>query len=208
MDKFLDLLGLERRRSLTKGLIPCSASLAFYCVFKCLLNQCVLNPQLQKERRLMFMVRRSFCELSRSTVPYRNGNPRPTIEGWQKPTGEVTTPCKTPSSRAIWGKASPAQPHLAGMQTPPSWPHTALQNFQRLALPHLTSSHPEPGHNGIRTAYCKDQEPFEAGAVPSQFGWWNNGTDCQHIESCHSNYLTWTVKLDRKCSKIYPAAVL
>ncbi len=68
-----------------------------------------------------------------------SGGQLPNSEGGYKPTWEGPTPCNTASerssSRAIWGKASPTQPLLAGTQTPPSWPHPDLQIFQRRNWP-------------------------------------------------------------------------
>ncbi len=72
---------------------------------------------------------------SAATSRVCNGSRRPNTEGWYKPTGEGSTPRNTaserPSSRTICGKASPTQPLLAGTQTPPSWPHPGLQDFQK-----------------------------------------------------------------------------
>ncbi len=54
---------------------------------------------------------------------------------WHCPTGEGPMPCHTASERSpsctVWGKASPTQLPLAGMQTPSSCSHPGLQKFQR-----------------------------------------------------------------------------
>ncbi len=86
-------------------------------------------------------------------------------------------PCNTASerssSRAIWGKASPTQPLLAGTPTPTGWPHPDHQNLSKvkLTLNRLTSStaRTEPGYDGTPTDYCKDQVVFDAEAVPFLF---------------------------------------
>ncbi len=73
--------------------------------------------------------------LSAASSRVCNGGQRPYTEGGNKPTWESPAPCSTASARssshAMWGKASPTQPLLAGTQTPPSWSHPGLQNFQR-----------------------------------------------------------------------------
>ncbi len=84
--------------------------------------------------------------LSAASSRVCNEGQRPNTEGWYKPTWEGPAPCntasETSSSRAIWGKASPTRPLLAGTQTSPSWFHPGLQRFSKvkLASPRLIST--------------------------------------------------------------------
>ncbi len=54
-----------------------------------------------------------------------------------------------PLSRAVWEEASPAQPILAGTQSPPRWPHPG---FRKCDWPKT-----ELGWEGTPTDYCTDQ---------------------------------------------------
>ncbi len=105
--------------------------------------------------------------LSAATSRVYNRSQRPTTEDWYKPAGEVLTPCNTASerssSRSIWGKASPTQPLVAVTQTPPSWPHPGLHNFQRWSWPQPVWHLPPPTPSRATRAHL----PITARTKPS-----------------------------------------
>ncbi len=80
------------------------------------------------------------------------------------------------SSPAIRGRASPTQPLLAGIQTPMSWSHPGLQNFQKCKwpkpfwfLPPTTSSRAERSH--LRHTPSRFQQRIGAFSVPAVKCW-------------------------------------
>ncbi len=122
-------------------------------------------------------------------------------------------PCTTTSDRssssAIWEKVSLTQPLLAGTQTPPSWLHPGLQNYQSWSWPSpvwLLSP-------TIQSRATRAHPPITARTKPSltpERCLFRYGHEILEQTVGTSSLVTLSIylqkQLDRQWSKIFPAA--
>ncbi len=128
-------------------------------------------------RRLLFMVRRSFCELSKAAfIALFCALVRPHLEYAM----EANAPTLRADINQLERTQRLATRLVRGLCYVPYEERLRQLNLfsleriskVNLTLARLTSStaHPEPVYEDEPTDYCKDQAVFDAGAVPSQFG--------------------------------------
>ncbi len=129
-------------------------------------------------RRLLFMVRRSFSELSKTAfIPLCCTIVRPHLVYAMKANASTLRADKNQLERvqrlATWLERGlrhmpyeerPRQLNLSSLEPlfelTSSWPSTRLTS---------STAHPEPGYEATPTDYCKHQAVFDAGALPFLF---------------------------------------